>query len=94
MIIEEDFSDIVSYAIAMSEPYSDRAHSFDFCYLYFRQPKEKILGNIEESCYALWSFLSSWGIVSGSTERIMQDRYTRLSHMSLLEYEREIYNTL
>ncbi|OOR98073.1 hypothetical protein B0187_09745 [Haemophilus paracuniculus] len=49
-----------------------RYHSFDLCYSHFRQTKEKLADNmpskqqIEQSCYVLWGYLASWGMLRNS----------------------------
>lgn len=45
-----------------------RYRSFDFCYSHFYLSKhgyKKV--DIQESCYVLWSYLASWGMLRGSS---------------------------
>lgn len=71
-MIEKEFSRISTAAISKTR-HDGRGVSFDFCYLYFRQPKEVIINNMEASCYALWAFLASWGMLRGSTELLRKN---------------------
>ncbi len=46
----------------------DRYRSFDLCYGYFKSNRKNLTGqNIEKSCYVLWSYLASWGMLRGSS---------------------------
>jgi len=51
--------------------YSDNCHryvSFDLCYGYFYNNRHNLCGdNLEMSCYVLWSYLASWGMLRGSS---------------------------
>ena len=51
-----------------------RYASFDFCYSYFYQNKGKLKDLLQESCSQLWSYLSSWGMLRGSSE-LLQKSY-------------------
>lgn len=46
-----------------------RYASFDLCFYYFQTNKERIAEkeNLETSCMYLWSYLSSWGMLRGSS---------------------------
>ncbi len=47
---------------------TDRYASFDYCYYYFRQSSpEDLLRDMEKSCLVLGFFLSSWGMLRGSS---------------------------
>lgn len=53
---------------------NDREHnlhryaSFDFCHNYFFTHRHNLTGNkMQESCCQLWGFLSSWGMLRGSS---------------------------
>lgn len=50
-----------------SKDINHRYYSFDFCYSYFRSSKEKGTVDIERSCYVLWGYLASWGMLRGSS---------------------------
>lgn len=47
-----------------------RFASYDFCYNYFQQNKGQLSTpqNIEHSCYVLYSYLASWGMLRGSSQ--------------------------
>lgn len=47
-----------------------RFASYDFCYNYFQQNKGQLSTpqNIEHSCYVLFSYLASWGMLRGSSQ--------------------------
>lgn len=66
---------IAKVVMAFAEKSVDMAHrynSFDLCYAHFRQTKEKLANKtpseqqIEQSCYVLWGYLSSWGMLRNS----------------------------
>ena len=46
-----------------------RYASFDLCFYYFQTNKKRIAEkeNLEKSCLHLWSYLSSWGMLRGSS---------------------------
>ena len=45
-----------------------RYATFDLCYGYFNSNRKKLIGdNMEKSCYVLWSYLASWGMLRGSS---------------------------
>lgn len=46
---------------------SSRFASYDFCYGYFQQNKGRLSNNMEHSCYVLFSYLASWGMLRGSS---------------------------
>ena len=46
---------------------SNRFASYDFCYGYFQQNKGRLSNNMEHSCYVLFSYLASWGMLRGSS---------------------------
>ncbi|OBW90954.1 hypothetical protein QV01_09180 [Gallibacterium genomosp. 3] len=54
-----------SFCDEASEPYH-RYYSFDLCYSHFRNSKLENEINIEQSCFVLWSYLGSWGMLRGS----------------------------
>ena len=44
-----------------------RYSSFDLCYNYFTTNRDQLTGNnMEMSCYVLWSYLASWGMLRNS----------------------------
>lgn len=48
---------------------TSRDFSYDFCQLYFRNNEATFLiNNMERSCYVLWGYLSSFGMLRGSSE--------------------------
>ena len=48
----------------------ERNASFDLCYAYFQQNKDNLAGdNIERSCFQLYSYLASWGMLRKSNLR-------------------------
>ncbi len=46
---------------------NSRFASYDFCYGYFQQNKGRLSNNMEHSCYVLFSYLASWGMLRGSS---------------------------
>lgn len=49
------------------KPEYHRYRSFDFCYSHFYNSKTNNQIDIERSCYVLWSYLASWGMLRGSS---------------------------
>lgn len=45
-----------------------RDASYDFCYSYFQQNRGNLSSNMEHSCWVLWGYLASWGMLRGSSE--------------------------
>jgi hypothetical protein len=60
-----------------------RYFSFDFCYNYFQSNKGHLCENLEMSCYCLWSYLASWGMLRGSSELLQK---SPVSLKSLVEH--------
>ena len=52
-----------------------RYASFDFCYNYFFTFKGQLSADLEKSCFVLWGYLASWGMLRGSSEVPMRWRY-------------------
>lgn len=48
-----------------------RYSTFDFCYHHFQ--KDDYLQDIEKSCFILWGYLGSWGMLRGSSF-LLQDK--------------------
>ena len=45
-----------------------RYATFELCYGYFNSNRKNLIGNnMEKSCYVLWSYLASWGMLRGSS---------------------------
>lgn len=67
-----------------------RYRSFDFCYshFYFSKLENKI--DIETSCYVLWSYLASWGMLRGSSF-MLQKNPSYLSELVEYIYKQDIY---
>ena len=49
-------------------PETHRYASYDFCYTYFQTHKGHLATDMEKSCYCLWSYLGSWGMLRGSSQ--------------------------
>lgn len=47
-----------------------RYASYDFCYGYFQQHRGNLCVNMEYSCWVLWGYLASWGMLRGSSESL------------------------
>ncbi|WP_439239896.1 hypothetical protein [Lonepinella sp. BR2474] len=63
-----DFSQIVNeLVLAESADPTHRYHSFDYCYAHFHPSNTQSRQNLELGCYILWGYLSSWGMLRGST---------------------------
>lgn len=63
-----------------------RYYSFDFCYSHFRHSKETGNIDIEKSCFVLWSYLASWGMLRGSSF-LMQKNPAYLTELVKWIYE-------
>ena len=63
-----------------------RYYSFDFCYSHFRHSKETGNIDIEKSCFVLWSYLASWGMLRGSSF-LMQKNPVYLTELVKWIYE-------
>ena len=51
----------------MQNDETHRYRSFDFCYTHFYFSKINQHIDIEKSCYILWGYLASWGMLRGSS---------------------------
>lgn len=53
------------------DPKCNRQHSrettFDLCFNYFHENRERLAEDMEKSCCVLWLYLASWGMLRGST---------------------------
>lgn len=64
---QNDIVDVVKEFQKKNNP-TDRYASFDYCYYYFRQSSSKdLLEDMEKSCLAIGFYLSSWGMLRGSS---------------------------
>ena len=64
---QSDIELIVNKFSKYSENCHHRYRSFDFCYSHFYLSKHNNQIDIERSCYVLWSYLASWGMLRGSS---------------------------
>lgn len=62
---------------------NSRFATYDFCYGYFQQNKGRLSNNMELSCYVLFSYLASWGMLRGSSPLL---QYTPVALKSLVKY--------
>lgn len=68
----KNLTEVVQQFIVEAEVLTHRYRSFDLCYAHFRQTKEKLANKtpseqqIEQSCYVLWGYLASWGMLRNS----------------------------
>lgn len=62
---KQEFGNVINDFIAKSNP-EDRFTSFDYCYNYFRTTRN-LTDDIEKSCLVLGFYLSSWGMLRGSS---------------------------
>lgn len=51
---------------------NSRYASFDFCYNYFQTNKGQLSADMEKSCFVLWGYLASWGMLRGSSELLQR----------------------
>lgn len=56
-----------------SECIHSRYRSFDFCYIYFYENRNRLLENMEQSCLQLASFLASWGMFRGNSTLLQKN---------------------
>ena len=54
-----------------------RYRSFDYCYTYFHHVEGHASNrqNMIQSCYILWSYLASWGMLRGSSKLLQKNPY-------------------
>lgn len=50
----------------------ERFASYDFCYDYFQSNKGNLAANMAQSCFRLWGYLASWGMLRGSSELLQK----------------------
>ena len=60
-----------------------RYASYDFCYIYFQAHKGHLATDMEKSCYCLWSYLGSWGMLRGSSQLL---QHSPASLKPLIQY--------
>lgn len=77
---------VISIFKAEQQDIHHRYHSFDFCYSHFRHSKETGNIDIEKSCFVLWSYLASWGMLRGSSF-LMQKNPAYLTELVKWIYE-------
>lgn len=65
--MRRDISKVIKQFDDESKDIKHRYYSFDFCYSHFRHSKETGHIDIEKSCFVLWSYLASWGMLRGSS---------------------------
>ncbi|MDP0343862.1 hypothetical protein Q7Z35_05915 [Glaesserella parasuis] len=65
--MKRDISRVIKQFDDESKDIKHRYYSFDFCYAHFRHSKETGHMDIEKSCFVLWSYLASWGMLRGSS---------------------------
>lgn len=65
--MKRDISRVIKQFDDESKDIKHRYYSFDFCYSHFRHSKETGNIDIEKSCFVLWSYLASWGMLRGSS---------------------------
>ena len=64
-----EFGKLIDEFISLRKDNTHRDASFDLCFYYFQTNKEHVAKkeNLEKSCLYLWSYLSSWGMLRGSS---------------------------
>lgn len=66
-LIQTDIEKILKEFVEKSKEITHRYKSFDFCYSHFYFSKLNSQIDIEKSCFVLWSYLASWGMLRGSS---------------------------
>lgn len=84
--MKRDISRVIKQFDDESEDIKHRYYSFDFCYSHFRHSKETGNIDIEKSCFVLWSYLASWGMLRGSSF-LMQKNPAYLTELVKWIYE-------
>lgn len=64
---QTDIKQILEDFLEEGREITHRYKSFDFCYSHFYFSKFHNQVDIEKSCYVLWSYLASWGMLRGSS---------------------------
>ena len=64
-----EIGNLIDEFMSLRKDNTYRYASFDLCFYYFQTIKERIAEkeNLEKSCMYLWSYLSSWGMLRGSS---------------------------
>lgn len=68
-----------------------RYASYDFCYGYFQQHRGNLCSNMENSCWVLWGYLASWGMLRGSSELL---HLSPAALQSLIKYFDDLKDTI
>lgn len=84
--MKRDISRVIKQFDDESKDIKHRYYSFDFCYSHFRHSKETGNIDIEKSCFVLWSYLASWGMLRGSSF-LMQKNPAYLTELVKWIYE-------
>ena len=73
-MIQCDIKNNIDKFIKLRNSNTHRYASFDICFYYFQTNRENIAkaNNIEISCLQLWSYLSSWGMLRGSSKLLQK----------------------
>lgn len=73
-MIQCDIKNNIDKFIKLRNSNTHRYASFDICFYYFQTNRENIAtaNNIEMSCLQLWSYLSSWGMLRGSSKLLQK----------------------
>lgn len=73
-MIQCDIKNNIDKFIKLRNSNTHRYASFDICFYYFQTNRKNIAkaNNIEISCLQLWSYLSSWGMLRGSSKLLQK----------------------
>ena len=73
-MIQCDIKNNIDKFIKLRNSNTHRYASFDICFYYFQTNRINIAkaNNIEISCLQLWSYLSSWGMLRGSSKLLQK----------------------
>ena len=82
-----------SFIELLNNSIEERYATFDLCYLYFRENRENLCGkNMEKSCYVLWSYLASWGMLRGSSFLLQKSPAYLKSLIEYIESNQDLFD--
>ena len=87
----------LDYIKAFTDGLSDRYHryaSFDYCYSYFitHNGTASSLENLSTSCFILWSYLASWGMLRGSSLLLQKNPHYLESLIIAIDSHHELFD--
>ena len=79
----KNINSVIKRFSSNSKKANHRYATYDFCYKYFYGNKYRLCENIEHSCWVLWGYLASWGMLRGSSALL---QLSPAALVTLIEY--------